>query len=435
MSNSTNLTLPFLTLGQAQKHVTVNESLLRLDALVQLAVVSATTTTEPGSPSDGQIYILPTGKTGTHWGAMANNALAYYRDGVWEEITPREGFVAYVKDTDLIRSYSGSSWTALSSSVTFAATDKVLGRVSSGGGAAEEVTFTDQAQALCDDASFGAMRTTLAAAGLADANVFTAAQTVQLATDAPLKLQCDDNGSGGGPKLDLYRNSASPASSDYTGEIQFNANNSAGSKFTLAKNYVQMQDHMSGSEDAIWFLETMVAGASGARIRVSQGVQVGSPTGSDKGVGTLNAVAVYDDNTLLTCGPLELMLTDAVDLEKWDALVPNIEHEAVYEGDQLVREAYVEERRHEVMHAFAAMRAEGFDPRDPANFVARMKQDGAVPGLMTETEWRDRLGRSDKVDMGTMQTRTFLALDNLAVAFANVVERLEALERLSGARG
>src|SRR5262249_4668949 len=34
-----NLTLPFLISGQAQKHVTVNESLLRLDALVQLAVV------------------------------------------------------------------------------------------------------------------------------------------------------------------------------------------------------------------------------------------------------------------------------------------------------------------------------------------------------------------------------------------------------------
>jgi hypothetical protein len=89
MSNSTNLTLPFLSLGQAQKHVTVNESLLRLDALVQLAVVSATIAAEPGSPTDGQVYILPAGKTGAHWGAMTNWALAYYRDGVWEQITPR----------------------------------------------------------------------------------------------------------------------------------------------------------------------------------------------------------------------------------------------------------------------------------------------------------------------------------------------------------
>jgi hypothetical protein len=98
-------------------------------------------------------------------------------------------------------------------------------------------------------------------------------------------------------------------------------------------------------------------------------------------------------------------------------------------GQRLVQEARTEVRRHDVMHAFAKMSAEGFDPRDPANFVARMKADGAVPGLMTEAEWRDRLARGDKIDMGTMQTRTFLALDNLAVAFAAVVERLEALER------
>lgn len=60
---STNLLLPFLAAAQAQKHVTVNEALLKLDALVQLAVVSATTSAEPGSPSDGQVYILPAGKT------------------------------------------------------------------------------------------------------------------------------------------------------------------------------------------------------------------------------------------------------------------------------------------------------------------------------------------------------------------------------------
>ena len=43
MAESKNLQLPFLTAAQAHKHVTVNESLLRLDALVQLSVVSATT--------------------------------------------------------------------------------------------------------------------------------------------------------------------------------------------------------------------------------------------------------------------------------------------------------------------------------------------------------------------------------------------------------
>lgn len=107
---STKLQLPFLAAGQAQKHVTVNESLLRLDALVQCAAESKSISAEPGSPSEGQIYILPSGKTGTNWSAMADNALAYYRDGAWDEITAREGFLVYLNDTDLLARFDGAQW-------------------------------------------------------------------------------------------------------------------------------------------------------------------------------------------------------------------------------------------------------------------------------------------------------------------------------------
>ncbi len=108
--NSTNLQLPYLSPAQAQKHVTVNESLRRLDALVQLAAVSATTTAQPASPADGAVYILPASKTGAAWGAMATGALAYYRDGAWEQIAPREGWRAYVQDSDQIQVYTGTAW-------------------------------------------------------------------------------------------------------------------------------------------------------------------------------------------------------------------------------------------------------------------------------------------------------------------------------------
>lgn len=110
MSQSTNLLLPYLAAGQAQKHVTVNEALKKLDGLVQLAAVSATTSAQPGSPADGQAYILPAGKTGAQWGAMTDLAIAYYVDGAWMEIVPREGFTAYVKDTDEVLIYSGAAW-------------------------------------------------------------------------------------------------------------------------------------------------------------------------------------------------------------------------------------------------------------------------------------------------------------------------------------
>ncbi|MEZ5996618.1 MAG: DUF2793 domain-containing protein [Hyphomonadaceae bacterium] len=113
---SSNLRLPYLASGQAQKHVTVNESLTRLDALVQLAVVSAATSAEPSAPADGQTYILPAGKTGANWGGMSNGALAYYRDGAWEEIAPRESWLAYVKDADRIYYCTGAAWADLGES-------------------------------------------------------------------------------------------------------------------------------------------------------------------------------------------------------------------------------------------------------------------------------------------------------------------------------
>lgn len=107
---SANLQLPFLAAGQAQKHVTVNEALLRLDALTQLVVESAAAAAEPGAPAEGALYILPPGKTGTAWGPMADHALAYWRDGAWEEITPRTGWRAFAKDLGALLVFTGAVW-------------------------------------------------------------------------------------------------------------------------------------------------------------------------------------------------------------------------------------------------------------------------------------------------------------------------------------
>jgi len=77
--------------AQAQKHVTVNESLTRLDAVVQAVVESRSLSVQPGSPGDGQVWIAPAGKTGAEWGGYGNWALAYYRDGAWEALAPQIG--------------------------------------------------------------------------------------------------------------------------------------------------------------------------------------------------------------------------------------------------------------------------------------------------------------------------------------------------------
>lgn len=110
---SANLQMPYLAPAQAQKHVTVNQALGRLDALVQGNVISRALAAQPASPVDGDLYMLPPGKTGAAWGAMTNGALAYWRDGVWEQILPREGWTVFVRDEDQHLFWSGAAWSAI----------------------------------------------------------------------------------------------------------------------------------------------------------------------------------------------------------------------------------------------------------------------------------------------------------------------------------
>lgn len=50
-----NLALPYLLAAQAQKHVTHNEALQRLDALVQL-VIAGTPSSPPADAAEGECY-------------------------------------------------------------------------------------------------------------------------------------------------------------------------------------------------------------------------------------------------------------------------------------------------------------------------------------------------------------------------------------------
>lgn len=108
MTNSPRLALPYLEAAQAQKHVTLNEGLRLLDALVQAAVQSATTTAPPGSPSNGHAYIVPTGATGA-WSGWAGS-IAVWADTAWLRLVPAEGWTAWVRDVDRLALYDGAAW-------------------------------------------------------------------------------------------------------------------------------------------------------------------------------------------------------------------------------------------------------------------------------------------------------------------------------------
>ena len=110
MTNSPNLTLPYLDAAQAQKHVTHNDALRVLDALVQSSVLSRVLATPPPTPADGDRYIVPAGATGV-WVAQAGK-IAAYQDGAWAYYAPRTGWVAWVTPESLLLIYSGGAWGA-----------------------------------------------------------------------------------------------------------------------------------------------------------------------------------------------------------------------------------------------------------------------------------------------------------------------------------
>ena len=108
MANSPNLTLPFLDAAQAQKHVTHNDALRALDALVQPAVISRAVTVPPGTPADGDRYIVPVGATGV-WAAQTTK-IAAYQDGAWAYYAPRTGWSVWVVAESALLIFSGGAW-------------------------------------------------------------------------------------------------------------------------------------------------------------------------------------------------------------------------------------------------------------------------------------------------------------------------------------
>ncbi len=109
MSDSTtHLLLPYILAAQAQKHVTHNEALRILDGLVQLSVLDRDLTAPPGSPADGDRYIVATGATGDWAGWDLNVAL--WTDGAWLRLPPRTGWRAWVEDEGLLLIYDGAGW-------------------------------------------------------------------------------------------------------------------------------------------------------------------------------------------------------------------------------------------------------------------------------------------------------------------------------------
>ena len=111
-----SLALPLIAGGQAQKHVTHNEALALLDALVQLAVIDKDLAAPPASPAEGDRYLVAPDPSGA-WAGWAGR-IARYQDGAWLPLMPRSGWLAFVADEAEIYVFVGGAWVPLRSTVT-----------------------------------------------------------------------------------------------------------------------------------------------------------------------------------------------------------------------------------------------------------------------------------------------------------------------------
>lgn len=183
------LGLDELAPSQGSPDVTHNNALRQLEGRL-VRVLDKDLTVAPSTPAAGDSYIVATGASGT-WSGK-DKKIAHYWGGAWKYYTPIHGNSLLVVDEDRRYFFDGTNWAkepagaiadgdygdiTISSSgtvmtidndaVTYAkiqnvsATDKLLGRSSSGAGDVEEITCTAAGRALIDDVDAAAQRTTL----------------------------------------------------------------------------------------------------------------------------------------------------------------------------------------------------------------------------------------------------------------------------------
>lgn len=536
MEQSPRLSLSYVAPSQAQKHVTVNETFRRLDALVQAVVRSRTETAEPADPDEGDAYIIPAGASGDVWSGYDEHDLAVFQDGAWTPIAPFEGARAWVADADEFVIYDGAAWGALSgggggeTAAKFginAAAD-TTNRLSVKSGAAlfshDDVTpgsgdcrvkvnkaaagntashlfqtgFSGRAEfGLTGDDKFH-LKVSADGAAWTEAMVVTSDGKVGLGTDSPAaNFEVAVSGitmnpvlSTGGEHMFLTRSAGSAV---FGGVVASGAAASHRLQIlsTRARGTLDAPAAAADGDATFSFLmvaydgatpritagiETLVDGAvspgaapqriafltgettsraermriaSNGRVGIGEtapgallhvdggGVLVGNPAGGDKGAGAINAQAVYDDNTLLSCYVFDQLLDGAVDAAKWDAKTPDravpadIEHRADPETGELEAvlraPARTEPRTHGPMRKFVARIGGEHDPLTLDGYAKHWKEKRHLTAMPNEASFDPGKGMA----AGEWIQRLVETAEIQAVLIEKLNERIKAVEARS----
>ena len=102
------LSLPYIMPAQAQKHVTHNEALRGLDALVQMTVLGTSEQTPPGAPQPGDSHIVASGGQ-SEW-AGHDTEIAVFDGTAWVFYPPRIGWRCWNANAKQYLVFDGADW-------------------------------------------------------------------------------------------------------------------------------------------------------------------------------------------------------------------------------------------------------------------------------------------------------------------------------------
>jgi len=135
------------------------------------------------------------------------------------------------------------------------------------------------------------------------------------------------------------------------------------------------------------------------------GFVVGAPTGGDKGAGTINASAVYDDNVILTCYVFDQAVDGNIDNSKWDAKVGAV-------------------GTHKPMRKFKDRIGTKYDPLDIDKYTQHFKDKKHLTSMPNEVKFNVEEG----MPTGEWIQRLIETVEIQAVHISQLNDRLKVME-------
>jgi len=107
MTNSPKLGLEYMVSGESAPWVTFNEAVNRLESYLSIVIIDRDLATPPGSPAEGDTYIIAASAT-DEWAGYEGQIASYFSG--WQFLEPFEDLVVRVTDERCTLSYISGAW-------------------------------------------------------------------------------------------------------------------------------------------------------------------------------------------------------------------------------------------------------------------------------------------------------------------------------------